>query len=366
MWGGSNVYGGNKKYILIIGIVLVTLGVTTGITIKNNHQTSQKESVIKVGMTLYDGKDIFVSNTWQDIQSYIEQLNSEQGTNIAIEAADSKHDQTLQNQQIDDFISKGYDILIANTVERQDASTIIDKAQAAGIPLIFFNREPVPQDMKKWDQIYYVGSKAERAGSMQGEILADAMENGLKVDKNNDGKIQYVMLEGEYGHQDAILRTYYCIKVLEERGFKMDNLATDTALWKRDVGKERMLGWLNQYEGQIEVVLANNDAMALGAIDALEETGYMKDKKWIPVIGVDGIDEALKAIETGKMIGTVLNDSDEQARCIASKIYELITKEVSPLPLTTKEANHYFWAEHKKITKENLNMIKKHNIVSEK
>ena len=358
--------GESKKRILIILFGLLGISLIIGIVIKNNDADSKKEKTIKVGMTLYDGKDIFISNAWEDIQEYIALLNEEKGLNVVIEGVDSKHDQALQNEQIDNFINNKYDILVANTVERQDASTIIDKAQAAGIPLIFFNREPVPQDMKKWDQTYYIGSKAEKAGAMQGEILADAMEKGLKVDRNKDGKIQYVMLEGEYGHQDAILRTYHCIRILEERGFKMDNIATDTAMWNRDVGKAKMLEWLEKHGSKIEVVLSNNDAMALGAIDAMKEKGYSKDKKWIPVVGVDGIDEALAAIEEGLMIGTVLNDSDEQARCIVSKIYELITGEAGMFDVNTQEGNHYFWADHKKITNENINNVKKHNTLNKK
>ncbi|MEG0319746.1 MAG: galactose ABC transporter substrate-binding protein, partial [Niameybacter sp.] len=260
---------------------------------------------------------------------------------------DSAHDQKLQNQQISSWIETGYDLLIVNMVEREDASMIIDKAQNANVPLIFFNREPVPQDIARWKKIAYVGSRAEEAGIIQGKMLADALDEGLEVDKNQDSKIQYVMLEGEYGHQDAILRTYYCIKTLEERGYIMDNLATDTALWQRDAGKEKMLEWYERFGDKIEVVMANNDEMALGAIEVLKEKGYFQEGQMIPVLGVDGLDEALKAMEEGTLLGTVLNDAKEQARCILYKAYDLLELPISDtLVPETQTDSQYLWVRH--------------------
>ncbi len=340
-----------KKLCIIFGGTILGIALIGGIMIKKQSAAKIKQRDIKVGMTLYNANDVFIKNTCDYLKEYIRELNEEKEMNIQFEAIDSKHSQELQNRQIDTFIKEEYDIIIANTVEREEASTIIDKAHLAGFPLIFFNREPVPQDMQKWDKIYYVGSSAQQAGTLQGEILAGAIEKGLEVDKNKDGKLQYVMIEGEYGHQDAILRTYHCIRELEGRGFIMENLATDTGMWRKEKGKDKMTEWLNIYGDQIEVVMANNDEMALGAIEALKAYGYFKDGKTIPVVGVDGISEAIEAIEKGEMIGTVFNDSAEQARCIVSKIYELITGERDGYPVETEEEANYFWVDHKKMTK---------------
>lgn len=344
----------NSRKKLCIGIGLGLLGVSLTAGILVIRQKPQKEAVeesIKVGMTVYEGKDVFVSNTLECIEYYMDVLKAHTGLKIDFEAQDGQHNQETQNEQIETFIKEGYDVIIVNTVEREEAGSIIDKVQKAGIPTIFFNREPVPQDMQKWESLYYVGSSAQQAGKMQGEILIEAIEKGLEVDKNKDGKIQYVMLEGEYGHQDAILRTYYCIKTLEDRGFVMANVATDTAGWRRELGKAKMEEWLEAYSGQIEVVLANNDEMALGAIEALGD-------QVIPVIGVDGIEDAKEAIREGKMIGTVWNNSDEQARCIVAKIDELLTGGRGGLVVETEEEQGYFWVGHQKITQENVNALK--------
>ena len=84
---------------------------------------------------------------------------------------------------------------------------VITKETASIIPIIFFNREPVEEDLMRWDKLYYVGGKAKQSGELQGELAADFIKVNPQADRNNDGKIQYVILEGEMGHQDAIIRT---------------------------------------------------------------------------------------------------------------------------------------------------------------
>ena len=135
---------------------------------------------------------------------------------------------------MDKFVSQDYDIICVNLVDRTAASMIIDKGKTANIPIIFFNREPVEEDMDRWNKLYYVGSQAEQSGEMQANIIINAYKKDIsKVDKNGDGKIQYVMLEGEPGHQDSSIRTEYCIKTITQNGIELEKLADDTANWQR-------------------------------------------------------------------------------------------------------------------------------------
>ena len=99
------------------------------------------------------------------------------------------------------------------------------KAKSADVPVIFFNRELVEEDLERWEKLYYVGAVALESGIMQGEIVAEAYEKDPeKLDKNGDGVLQYVMLEGEAGHQDAIIRTEYAVNTIIESGIKMEKL----------------------------------------------------------------------------------------------------------------------------------------------
>ena len=117
------------------------------------------------------------------------------------------------------------------------------------------------------------------------------------------------MLKGEPGHPDAEARTKYSISTLNDHGIKTEELHQDTAMWDTAQAKDKMDAWLSGPNGsKIEVVICNNDGMALGAIESMKAAG-----KVLPTFGVDALPEALVKIEAGEMAGTVLNDAKGQA-----------------------------------------------------
>ena len=309
---------------------------------------------IKIGVALYKFDDTFISSVKDAINEISDEKSKETGEKITINAVDGQGQQATQNDQVDTFITQGYDVIAVNMVDRTAASVIIQKAQAAGIPVVFFNREPVAEDMAKWDQLYYVGAKAEESGTIQGEIAADYFKANPDADKNKDGKIQYVMLEGEPGHQDALLRTEYSIKALEAAGFKVEKLASDTALWQRANGQEKMAAWISAFGDKIELVLANNDDMALGAIEALKAAGYLTDGKFVPVIGVDATAPAKDSLKAGFLYGTVLNDAKGQGKGIFDIAYALAKKEKPAEKVQGITDGKYLWIPYQKVTKENV------------
>ena len=309
---------------------------------------------IKIGVALYKFDDTFISSVKDAINEISDEKSKETGEKITINAVDGQGQQATQNDQVDTFITQGYDVIAVNMVDRTAASVIIQKAQAAGIPVVFFNREPVAEDMAKWDQLYYVGAKAEESGTIQGEVAADYFKANPDADKNKDGKIQYVILEGEPGHQDALLRTEYSIKALEAAGFQVDKLASDTALWQRANGQEKMAAWISAFGDKIELVLANNDDMALGAIEALKAAGYLSNGKFIPVIGVDATAPAKDSLKAGLLYGTVLNDSKGQGKGIFDIAYALAKKENPAEKVQGITDGKYLWIPYQKVTKENV------------
>lgn len=341
--------------IVINTIIILNISSCTNLS-KVPTNPSEFKTKIKIGIALYDAEDAFIQTLYDKITYYASQEEENGEVEFQIIQADGQNDQEIQNAQIDEFINDRCHVIMVNIVDRSQASTIISKAKRAKIPLIFFNREPVPQDMDIWEQVYYVGAMAEQSGKMQAEILISEMENGLKVDKNEDGLIQYVMIEGEPGHQDAILRSYYSIKILEERGYKTENLATDTGMWKKANAKVKMLEWLDEFDDEIEVIIANNDQMALGAVEALEEMGYLEDEsKIIPVIGVDGLETAIAAIKEGKMLGTVFNNADKQARAIFTKGYYLVTNNEAKMVSSTSYNGKYLRTPYEIIQRKDKN-----------
>ena len=302
------------------------------------------------GVAVYKFDDTFMTAVRNTITAEAE-------GKIKVEMVDSQNAQATQNDQVDLFVSKGVNALAINPVDRTAASVILDKAKAAGIPIVFFNREPLAEDMAKWDKVYYVGAIAQQSGTMEGQILVDYWKSHPEADLNGDGVMQYVMLKGEPGHQDAEMRTEYSIKAITDAGIKVEKVAEDTGMWDRVKGQEKMAAFLAANEGKIEAVLANNDDMALGAIEALKAAGYFgADKKFMPVVGVDATAPALAALKDGTLLGTVLNDAKNQGKATLMLTYVLAKGETPTKENTGYEITDgkYVWVDYKMILLENI------------
>ncbi|QNK41017.1 galactose ABC transporter substrate-binding protein [Caproicibacter fermentans] len=306
---------------------------------------------IKIGVTIYRKDDTFIQSVDTYLESEVKKKEAESGKKIVLNIADSQSSQAVQDDQVDRFLSKNYSVICVNMVDRTVASTIINKAKKANIPVVFFNREPVEEDVRMWNKVYYVGADAAQSGTIQGKIIDNVFhENPDLIDRNKDGKIQYVMLEGEQGHQDALLRTEYSIKYLIESGIQVEKLANDTANWQRAQATAKMTQWIKQYGDRIEVVFSNNDDMALGAIDAIQGSSL---KRAPVVVGVDGTQPGLEAVKDGSMLGTVYNDAKKQADAIMDLSYALACGQKIPETVELKN-QHYVYIPYQMITKQNL------------
>ena len=233
---------------------------------------------IYIGVACYDQRDTFLGELLEDFKRECRTLEK-RGYDISLTIMDAANSQRTQDDQVQEMIGNGCDILCVNLADRTDPSQIITAAQEHDIPIIFFNREPVEEDLMQWDQLYYVGAEAKQSGQMQGQLAAAYIKEHPDVDRNHDGKIQYVILEGEMGHQDAIIRTESVVESLKEQGIELEKLSYQIANWNRAQAQNRMMQLIGQYNNRMEVVLANNDAMALGAMDAYEKARGIRKTK---------------------------------------------------------------------------------------
>lgn len=319
----------------------------------------EKPKDLKIGVSMYDQYDTFVSEIVSQLQAYAKEKGRELGISISLEVQNAEKSQILQNDQMDDFIQEGCDIVCINLVDRTDASTIVEKAKSSGVPVIFFNRELVKEDLERWDELYYVGADAFLSGNIQGDILVeDCKKNFSKIDKNGDGILQYVMLEGEAGHNDSMVRTMSVINEITDRGYLVEKLSDEIANWNRDQAATKMKQFIEEFGNDIEVVLANNDDMALGAVDALEAAGYESGTaEWPRILGIDGTAVGMDAVEDGKLLGTVLNDSKGQARGMLELAYSICMETKLPEEYELLEGK-YIRRPYQAITAENLGEIR--------
>ena len=316
-----------KKILAIMLAVLLMAGALTACGGSSNGSKGE------VSVLYYTFSDTYISS----VRSAMDKLLKDAG--VKFNDYDANGNQTQQTEQVDVAMAKGSSALIVNVVDtgsNDAAQTIVNKAKAANIPVIFFNRSVDETVVKSYDKCVFVGTDYEMAGHMQGEMIGKyIVENFGKLDLNGDGKISYVMFKGQEGNLEAIARTKYgvedCNKLLTAAGkpelsfYDASNsdkyLVDQDGQWSSAAATNYMSTILAQYseanKNMVELVIANNDDMALGAISALQAAGYNTGSgKTIPIFGVDATDAGKSAIKSGAMTGTIRQDGDGMASTI--------------------------------------------------
>ena len=357
----------------------------------------KEKKKLQIGVTIYDNYDTFLSGYMTAFEKEISKKRAE-GVEIGLFRYNAAGSQALQNEQVEEMLEKDCDVLCVNLVDRTAPSEIIDMAKKKNVPIIFFNRELVDEDLAQWNQLYYIGADAKQSGILQGEMAAEdilsdepekptpevplaspedeeeaseksqdkagnaeeiqdfvlqksredldilereasaedtqaSTEEGTekkalilspRVDKNGDGVIQYLMFEGEAGHQDAIVRTEYSVNTLMQQGIPMEKLSYAIANWSRAEAQSKMMQFYPEFQDRIELILSNNDDMALGVLDAYDKIGLPKDKRPF-IYGIDGTTVGLEAVKKGNLMGTVYNDEQGQAKALFQLAYRLGT-----------------------------------------
>ena len=365
-------------------------------------EENKEKKKLQIGVTIYDSYDTFLSGYMTAFEKEISKKRAE-GVEIGLFRYNAAGSQPLQNEQVEEMLEKDCDVLCVNLVDRTAPSEIIDMAKKKNVPIIFFNRELVDEDLAQWNQLYYVGADAKQSGVLQGEMAAEDIlseepekptpevplaspedeeeaseksqdkagnaeeiqdyvlqksredleilereaspeesrtnaEEGTekkqlilspRVDKNGDGVIQYLMFEGEAGHQDAIVRTEYSVNTLMQQGIPMEKLSYAIANWSRAEAQSKMMQFYPEFQDRIELILSNNDDMALGVLDAYDKIGLPKDKRPF-IYGIDGTTVGLEAVKKGNLMGTVYNDEQGQAKALFQLAYRLATGKKGP------------------------------------
>ena len=295
-----------------------------------------------IGVCIYKFDDAFMTTYRNALQEILE------GKGYKVSVVDGNNDQAKQNEQINTFISQGVQALIINPVMTSAADQIISTVKDAGIPTVLINREPTAEQMAAYDKLVYVGCDAAQSGTFQGELILETANGG---DINGDGKISYIMIQGDPENIDAQLRTEYSVKALTDAGKQVEQLNLTRGDWDRNRGQEIAANDLAQFGDQIEVIFCNNDDMAIGALQAIQSAGR-KVNEDIYLVGVDALDAALNEVENGNMTGTVLNDAVGQATEAVNQMEKLLGG------TTYSSGNQSVYVPYVKVTPDNVKDFK--------
>lgn len=305
-----------KRILALLGFIIIMFLIISDYNIRNTNaqtiESNQEPIIIDVVLFNYDDKYIsLVKQSLEDIQK-----NNE--GKIKINFYDSKGNQALQNEILDNLARNDQDIILVNLVDTTAAPDVIGRFSKKRTPLIFFNREPVSL-VPLYGRAYYVGTNASESGELQGKIIINLWNNNREaIDLNGNGVLEYAILRGQQTNIGVQQITKAVILTIENAGIKTKQLSSSIANWDRKLARESTSTLFLQYGTGLEAILANNDEMAIGAMEALQKYGYNlgDKKKTITIAGIDATPEAQELIKKGFMAGSVYQDPSELAKAI--------------------------------------------------
>lgn len=313
-----------------------------------------------ISLFIYTFEDTFMS-------SYSNQIQTILRDKYYIQVFDGEASQSYQNDQIvSEINNENSRFLLINLVDRLAAKTIVEKAETVNKPIIFLNREPLEEDLANTNNAFYVGAKPESDGSLQAELANEyfvSFENfKVNYDRNKNGILDLVLIKGEQGHQDTENRSEYSISGLTNLGYEVNVLDTRFCDWNRLTAHDYLGEIYEFYKDDIDLIISNNDDMALGAIDYLKEQEDYNPKiplyeNYFPIIGVDETSVGYEAVLNHEMYGTVRNDYETQVEIIDKLIeFKLNNYSMSDFPYVM-DATNSFHTDGIKISQKNIENI---------
>ncbi len=275
------------------------------------------EATATAGVCWYNFGDTFIANA----RNTLNEAAAADGT-IKVVDADSLNDVATQTSNINNFYTQGVDYLVLNNINNNAIAEIIEQAKEEGVTLIFANtNSPTDEEFAMYDKVYHVSSVAEQSGTIIGEALAKYWNEHPEADRNGNGKLDYIMLLGIQGHYDTEVRSANSLKALEDAGIETECVQETICNYQRAEAQNQVASILQARKDDIDAVIACNDDMALGAIEALKAAGFFGEGEYIPVVGVDATANGVEAIKEGTMLCTALNNPVT----LGNSVYKLMT-----------------------------------------
>jgi methyl-galactoside transport system substrate-binding protein len=301
----------------------------------------------RIGVALTSMDDSFVSTVRRS-------LEAEAQGKARLSVLDGQNKQTIQSEQIEALVADKAEAIIVNPVDSSTTTSIVFRAKSANIPIVFFSRELSTVSINMWDKAYLVGLNVEEADALQIEILTDYWKSEPVADKNQDGKLQYVLIRGDTKRLQTQTSAENRQKAFDQAGVPAVMLAEGVTDWSRAEARKKMSDIIQSVGiKRVEAVICGNDEMALGAIEALKMAGFFQKGSFVPVVGVDGTGFAIDAIADGSLLGTVRGDADSLGRAVFDLAYALAKKNNPAAAGWALTDNKYVHVPYQKVTRQN-------------
>ena len=298
-----------KKILIVLLVVFVCLQLVACTTQSTEPTTVEK--TVTVGLCLRQQADA------PEYYDAIVAALKKAGYGVVVE--DSKNDQSRQDQQIRGLLATGCEMLVVEPVMVTALESVVEQAKNSAVPLLLIDREPDAAILASYEKLYYVGCQSSEAGTAQAGILEHM---NLKGDLNEDGVVSYMMLRGPEDHMDAQLISEGCNLALTK--YETDLVCTVTTQWDTESARADCAQGLSQFGRDIEVIFCNHALLAAGAVQAVENRGWMPGQD-IYIVAVDS-NAALQAlIQKGAVFGTVTAQPQTRAEQITQTVISVLS-----------------------------------------
>lgn len=304
---------GMKKMLVLCGMALA-LFLTT---------PSLSGDAIRIGYACSNFSDGFQMSIVEAAREY----SSKAGVELVVVNAEESLEK--QQQQVRQFVQERVDALIVVPVNTDMVQEYVSAAAGGAVPLVFVNRNPYP-GQRPPDKCYFIGTDAYVEGETQMNYAGPII--------GGDGKL--FILQGILTNDATQRRTNGVREVVSASYPELAIVAEASANWRRDSAEEIVTAWIGEFGDKgMDAIISNNDAMALGALDALDKAGV----RGVTVMGVDAIPDAIEAIRSGRMTGTVLQDAVLQGKGAVEMAVKAVKGEsvnqieIIPSELVTRE-----------------------------
>lgn len=307
----------------MLTILLVLALACTGVFAQGSSEPAKSDTV-KIGALIRNLNEQFV----KDYADNLQKLAAENGVELNLQ--DGQSDVARQLDQLNTLITQGYKYFVIIPQDTSVTEQMAKQIKAAGGGAAFSNIQPSVEALKVGKDFYLASSPELVAGQYQAQIIDEYFtKNPAKA----PGKaLNLLYLQGQLGHPAQISREAGLIDELTSLGYKVNFVARDTADWSPDKAQEKMDTWLAAHSGKFNLVVAQNDGMALGAVESLITNGLTKNNAsdgtilTVPVIGIDATADALNSMDENKLYATVLQDSIGQSTTAFDLAYTMATK----------------------------------------
>jgi len=310
-----------KRIFAIMLVVLVLCAAMTG--------CQKKESGgVQIALLMRNMDEQFL----KDYSDNIRNLAAERG--ISLNVQDARSDAATQLTQLQTLLNQGFRYFVIVPCVSELSEQMNMEINEHGGAAAYSNIQPTVAALKVGPNFFFASSPEFVGGRYQGQIIADYFDNNPE---NAPGNIlNMILINGQMGHPAQVNRRAGLLAELDTRGYRVNIVAEDTANWTPDQANEKMNAWIAAFRGNFNVVAAQNDGMALGAVQAMIQNGLVKDdtsdgtRLTVPVLGIDATADAIASMRRNELYATVLQDAVGQSAAAFDVIYQIATGTYNP------------------------------------